>query len=259
MKKIKIFFVTYNSPESLNLTLESCFASSFEKNIVEISIINNHSNFSIKNEFVNKVKVFNNCLRPDFSLGHLSRNWNQAIVNGFKDLKSPDCDILITCQDDAIWNNNWVQDIIDIHEKYTFYCGNWGDMFCSYTPESIKKIGLWDERFCTIQYQEADYFTRANIYNGEKSSINDSKHSRILNKTKEIVKRPNESMTDRSRNSSYFEKLNCNLFKMKWGNRLTWNKKINDISHSMIPSYFYYPYFEKDMENPEEKGYFLGN
>lgn len=258
MKKIKIFFVTYNSSDTLNNTLESCFSANFGKNIVEVTIINNHSNFNIRKEFLDKVKIFNNSLRPDFSLGHLSRNWNQAIINGFKNLNSPDCDILITCQDDAIWNNNWIDDIINIHEKYTFYCGDWGDMICSYMPESIKKIGLWDERFCTIQYQEADYLTRANIYNAEKSSINDVKHSRTLNRTKDIVKRPNELLTDRGRNSALFEKLNFNLFKMKWGNKLTWNEKITDISHSNIPSYFYYPYFEKDMENPEQKGYFLG-
>ena len=56
-----------------------------------------------------------------------------------------------------------------------------GDALQVMTPESIRTIGLYDERFCNIGYQEGDYFQRARILNNEKSSINDFTHLRLLN------------------------------------------------------------------------------
>jgi hypothetical protein len=258
MKNIKLFIVTYRAPEDLDKTLRSCLNGETNKIKLEINIINNHSNFELSDDLFNHVKLHNNVLRPDFSTGHLSRNWNQAILNGFKDMLNPDCDILITCQDDAIWEKDWVDDLLKIHDEYTFYTCNDGDMLCSYTIDSIKKIGLWDERFCNIQFQEADYFLRANLYNAEKSSINDAHHGRTLNQTKCIAKRPNSGqMTPRGNVSNQYHDITKNIFLQKWGEKFRWSEKVTDIQHSKLPSFFYYPYFEKNMECPKEKGYIL--
>ncbi len=96
--KLKIYIVTFDGEKHLNHNLNSLFNSQYFKkeNIhCEVNIINNHSNFNINEKFKNKVSVLHNVLRPDFSTGHLARNWNQAIINGFKNLNNPDCDILI--------------------------------------------------------------------------------------------------------------------------------------------------------------------
>ena len=97
--KIKLFIVTYNNPEDLNLTLKSIFKSidNTNKHNIEINIINNHSNFNINKDYLGFIKILNNVLRPNFSTGHLSRNWNQALILGFENLISTKSDIVITC------------------------------------------------------------------------------------------------------------------------------------------------------------------
>jgi len=173
--KIKQFIATYNNEFQINKCLDSIFNSlnKYELSILEIFIINNHSNLNIHKEYLGKVKILNNELRPDFSTGHLSRTWNQSIINGFKDLKNPDCDILITNHDDTKFVDNYIEKLINYHKTYDFITFGRGDNFISYTVNAVKKIGLWDERFCNIGHHEQDYFLRANKFLKDKS-INDS-------------------------------------------------------------------------------------
>lgn len=256
MKRIKLFIVTYDAKDDLDKTIRTCIDGQIDKVSLEINVINNHSNFHLAEDLSKHIKVFHNTLRPDFSTGHLSRNWNQAIINGFKNIREPDCDILITCQDDAIWDKEWVEKLLMIHEGFDFYTCNNGDMLCSYTVEAIRKIGLWDERFCNIQFQEADYFLRANLYHPNKSSINDSHHGRTLNETLCIAERPNSGqMRPHGSVSNEHHDFSKNLFIQKWGEMFRWTGKVTDIKQSKLPSFFYYPYFEKHMENAKEKGY----
>ena len=88
MKKIKIYIVTYKNDKCLNTNLRSLFCSDLMNYDYEINVINNHSQINIDPKF-KKVKLLNNNLRVDFSTGHLSRNWNQALINGFQDLNNP--------------------------------------------------------------------------------------------------------------------------------------------------------------------------
>ena len=161
--KIKQYIVTYNNSLQINNCLDSIFSklSKEELSILEIYIINNHSNLEINKEYLDNITILNNNLRPDFSTGHLARNWNQAIINGFQNLNNPDCDIVITNQDDTIFKENYINQIIELHKNFDLIQFGWGDNFISYTPNAIKRIGLWDERFCNIGYQEADYLLRA--------------------------------------------------------------------------------------------------
>jgi uncharacterized protein YkvS len=80
--KIKQYIVTYNNKIQINNCLESIFSklSNEELSILDVYIINNHSNLDIDEKYLNRVTILNNDLRPDFSTGHLSRNWNQAII-----------------------------------------------------------------------------------------------------------------------------------------------------------------------------------
>ena len=72
------------------------------------------------NEKFSDVGVIHNSVRADFSTGHLARDWNCAIINGFKSLTNPDCDILVTCQNDTLFNPTWIEQLIEYHKKYCF-------------------------------------------------------------------------------------------------------------------------------------------
>lgn len=235
--KIKLYIVSYNNEVTLNDTLRSLFDSNIYN--TEITIINNHSNFKVSYP----VNVIHNSVRPDFSTGHLARDWNCAIINGFKTLKSPDCEILITCQDDTVFANNWLDQTIEYHKTYNFISAGWGDGFCSYLPEAIMNVGLWDERFNTIEYQEADYFNRQKIFNQEKCSINDFHHNRVHNP---LFKQEEKSFIWRTSDIGTFRKpseYNYALLKSKYGRPLEfYENKSYENKQTIL-----YPYFEKDI------------
>ena len=279
--RIKIYFVTYNEHEALEQTLTSFFDTCDYNKLEEINIINNHSEFNIPDYFVDKVNVYHNVLRPDFSTGHLARNWNQAIVNGFKDLKSPDCDILVTCQNDVIFQPNWLERVQEIHEDYDFFCVGGGDCFCSYTPAAIEKVGIWDERYCGIGYQEADYLLRSVFHNPVKSSINAQMHHRSFNCLPDMISYQENSVCARNRSISQIyhhhsvsiavgHSPSVKVFESKFdvngkGKEITperWGKYILGLHESNESIYsgklltsMLYPYFERDIPNRERKNY----
>lgn len=264
--KIKFYTITYNNSTILNnWILKSLYESNYNKNDVEIYVINNHSNLFIEEKYKSIVTVLDNQLRPDFSTGHLARNYNQAIINGFKSLTNPDCDIVIACQNDNILLPEWQQNIESLLGKYDFLSFGIGDQFQVFTPEGIKKVGLYDERFCNIGYQEADFFLRNLIYNFDRSSINDSSHDRILNPEQLYPITVTECGAHRQElsniESRHFHSFSRNVFHRKWSvNPEYWNieelKKYNGITN--IPNFVYYPYFEKDVYDLAGKNYICG-
>jgi hypothetical protein len=182
MKKIKIYIVTYKRCDILNDTLEKLFTSDFsELENTEVNIINNHTEFTLNDEYLDKVNVIHNRVRPDWSNGNLGENWNQALLDGFRDLNNPDTEYVVTMQNDTVVHENWCANLFQMHKKYNFIVGQFGDNLVSYTAEAVKKIGIWDENFSGIQYKEADYWIRALIFNKEKSCINDTLHGLELN------------------------------------------------------------------------------
>lgn len=251
---ISIYIVTYKDNDALNTNLDSIFSSDDIDNNINVNIINNYSAESliIDKNFTNKIVILNNVLRPNFSTGHLSRNWNQAIINGFENLLQPKNDIVITCQDDMVWDKKWYKKINSIHEFYTFYTCDNGDGLCSYKPNAIKKIGLWDEKFCGITYQEADFFLRALINNKEYSSINDYWHKRTHNTTDIIAKRSTGSDIYREHNGRHaYKEYTYQLFLEKWNNLQPENWNILSLNKNIIPkikNYILYPFFEKDID-----------
>ena len=188
-KNLKIFILTYKAPIDLARNLKTLFESNALFEDIEVNIINNHSDiFEVPEEYKNRVIIHNQTLRANWGCGTPARDWNQAMVLGFKNLNDPDCNQIILCQDDAVWDSDWKQRLDHIHRRYDFYQCSWGDCFISVLPSAIKKIGLFDERMCTLGYYEGDFLLRAWIYNRDTSSINDYHHKRILNPTEEIVK-----------------------------------------------------------------------
>ena len=247
---ISIFIVTYNNPLILEKNLESLFAADLNGHQVSINIINNHTNFYLHPKF-ESIKVLHNQTRPDFSTGHLSRNWNQAIINGFQNLARPACDILITSQDDVTWQPNFINCVLQNTEQYSFISVGSGDAVCIYKPEAIKRIGIWDEHFCNIGHQEGDYFLRARIYNRLKSSINDHFHRRVLNPIEnEIINNDQsgfERKEDHHMKSMQYHHISEKYFLHKWNNfsPVHWPKLEDEFpKHPKIKNFMLYPYFE---------------
>lgn len=278
MKNVKIFIVTYKRPEVLNKTLDALFNRT-DFNLIpdtEVNIINNHSDFSLDDEFKQKVNVIHNNARPDWDTGNLARNWNQALVHGFKDLNNPDCKILTTMQNDIDLSPKWASNLLKMHKKYTFITGQLGDNIVSYRPEAVKRIGLWDERFITPANKEADYYIRAMILNREKSLINDKIHGRILNNSEALEldtsnyqggepEWRNEKSSDNSKEGWYHT---SQIFYWKWkdtwkeqpsyyGWLTRWSKEFinNPPSLPKVPNFIQYYYFEKDVETLERQNY----
>jgi hypothetical protein len=260
---IKHYIVTYNNNEVLNTALQSLIPTlkSYDKSQYKLFIINNHTNFSISEYFVDKVEVLHNQTRPDFSTGHLTRNWNQAIINGFVDLNNPNCDIVITSQNDTTFTENFLERVLEAHKSYDVVQLGAGDSYMSYTPEAIKKVGLWDERFCNIGYQESDYFFRSFLYNRDKVSINDFYHGRLHNQlsengiTTEVFKSGHLRGEPSHLESLKYHKYQLMMYLHKWHHvsddinktSLYWHdlKSFSELKPK-VPSYIYYPYFEKD-------------
>ena len=259
--KIRQFIVTYNNQFQINKCLKSIFSSlsDSELSILEIFIINNHSNFHIDEQFLHKIKILDNSLRPDFSKGHLSRNWNQSIINGFENLNNPTCDIVITCQDDTEFKKNYITNLVEHHKKYDFIEFGYGDNFISYTPNAIKRVGLWDERFCNIGHQETDYFIRVVKFLKNKASINDVsvhliKLNEIDNNIINITPTGNSRGEIYNRESINYHHYSLHILFKKW-NLTTHpafieNKTIDTILEyeQILENYMYYPYFEKDID-----------
>lgn len=266
--KIKVFITTYKNEDFLRNNVESLIASDLMNYDNEINVINNFTDSFESEDFLKsrKVRVFHNVLRPDFSTGHLSRNWNQSIINGFKDLRHPDCDILVLCQDDNVFQKEWCSNLIEVHKKYDFLTMGGGDQFHSYLPEHIRKVGLWDERFCNIGYQEADFFIRSYLYNKDRSSINDPKHKRVHNAVDNFYITLDDHLIggmrgdESHRKSLQYHSISKSILMEKWGDfECNWTEeRLNKLpKNSLVKNYIYYPYFEKDIYDLSSKGYVL--
>lgn len=297
MKKLKIYIVTYKRSNVLNDTLEKIFKSDFSQvPNTEVNIINNHTEFKLDSQFKDKVNVLHNVLRPDWSNGNLAENWNQALLNGFKNLNKPDCEYLVTMQNDTSVHSDWCSNLFKMHKKYNFIVGKFGDNLVSYTATAVKRIGIWDENFFGVQYKEADYWLRALIFNKEKSCINDILHGIELNNTdaleldtvadrlfikedgfrgEKTIKRraddPEHQEIWKTRSGIYKEyawKYFCSKWSDTWirePEKSQWLKAwpielINnppDITKSKLKTIIKYLYFEKDIENLKDKNYLL--
>lgn len=298
MKKMKVYILTYKRNDMLNDTLTKLFNSDFA-NVAntEVNIINNHTNISINPAFKDKVNILNNVLRPNWSNGNMSENWNQALINGFVDLNKPDCEYLVTLQNDTAVHPNWYSNLMELHKKYNFVVGRYGDNLVSYTPEAVKKIGIWDENFASTVYKEADYWIRALIFNKEKSFINDTLHGLELNNENpleldtsedrnfllesnttgdEVLKRkaddPEHQAIWNAGRGGMYKAFAWKYFNEKWSN--TWKsqpekvgwikywsqefiKDPPDIKKSNVKIFIKYPYFEKDIESLHLKNYLV--
>ena len=88
--RIKVYIVTYRNDNALNQCLCHLYESDAVNYDLSTHIVNNYGilrDINIDNE---KIYVINNQTRPDWSHGHLGRNWNECLIDGFRDLNNPD-------------------------------------------------------------------------------------------------------------------------------------------------------------------------
>lgn len=185
MKKIWVTIVTYNNSQRLNENVEGLLASDLVtsgKYDWYIEAINNHSNFYLRPEFEKMVKVHHNTVRPDWAYeGFLSRDYNSALIRGFKNLKAPINDCVIILQDDVVVKPNFMEKLEAARNLgIVFVMSGNGDSFNAFFPEAVRKVGLYDERFSS-GFHEGDYALRAIQKLGTKCSIGDFGHGRVWN------------------------------------------------------------------------------
>lgn len=255
---INLYIVTFRNHTGLHECLSSLHETVIPPHVtLNINVINNHSDFIIGEQFKN-INVMHNTLRPDFSTGHLSRSWNQAIMHGFKNLLNPKSQIVVACQVDTIFNEDWLKTLIDLHSKYSFVSAGWGDAFLSFTVEGIRNIGLFDERFCNIVHQECDYFTRALIFNRNKSSINDFHHNKVLNPFLTsvddgsfITRKNNDPSITWNSTVECHEHITNFLLNKYHGDPRNWD--LNNPPQLIKKLILFYPYFEFDIIDVKSK------
>jgi len=279
-KNIKLYILTYNNETYLNTGLDSLFSSDLSKHNFSVYVINNHPNFNLHTEFTSRVSVLHNNLKPDFGIAYCSREWNFAIIDGFGDLNNPACDIVMHAQDDTLYSTDWVDKMLTGHYVYNMdllVVGS-GDQLTSHTPTSVKRVGLWDERFSMHACVEADYMLRGILYLKERVSICDTGHNNDyltnpLPYYTEIVGRPR--ITDReapsfrreieARRRSRYCALTEMIFLDKWGfsydSCRPLNRFLNSSAESPSPNktYSFYPYFEDAIETLREQNYVFPN
>ena len=274
--RIKLYIVTYKNDYILEKNLDSLASSDFLDFDNSVHIINNHSDLNIDTEkwasIFKEFVIINNSVRPDMSAGHISRDWNCAIIDGFKDLDNPECDIVAACQNDTVFLSNWASYIKDLHlrenNNYDFLQFGGGDNYMSWTPNGVKRIGLWDERFCALSHQEGDYFLRARLYHPDGASINDNRKSRVnkgwpphighhrehnplKNKVVDI------SFTHHVSNHTHHQHArnkrivgtSVKIFKSKWGTIASGRWDTEEYPDTpLIDSYITYPWFECNID-----------
>lgn len=259
MVKVRIFVVTYkNNPILNDWALKFLTESDISCAETEIFVIGNHSEDQIDEKYQDRVTFIPNHLRPDFSTGHLARNWNQALMLGFGQLFAPQADIVVCMQNDTKVKDNWLSTLLEYHQTYDFYTCGQGDQFHSYTSTGVRALGLWDERFCNIQCQEFDYFYRALRAIPDKVSINDEIHKDRHHPLPSII---HSTLTgyqryegDHVRSTRYYL-IASNMFLKKWGNH-GWN--IHNIPRDgpcYAPQHMLYPYFEEHCDRSTNNGY----
>jgi|JI10StandDraft_1071094.scaffolds.fasta_scaffold594131_2 hypothetical protein len=253
--KIHVFAVRYR--EDIKPFLDNYYT--FDDESIKLTIINNHGVLEREHYQEYNYEIINNSLRPDFSTGHLARNWNQAIINGFQNLNNPSVDYVVCVQIDSILSKDWHKNLISLltqNPSLEYACLGMGDEFQVFTPAIVKKVGLYDERYCNIGYQEADYFLRVLNRSPETALINDVHHGRIINGLKisseqfaNIVVYEDYKVTnDDHYKSMAHHSVSLGIFRYKWGN-VRPEHWINTDVDTTCKEFRYYPYFEKDINS----------
>ena len=279
-RQIRVFIVIYKDLKNLQRLLLSIAHSDLLKHTHEVVVINNYGclkdlieRIRAENSRLN-LRIIDNSVRPDFATGHLARDWNTALIQGFKDLDDPISDVVVLMQGDTNVKASWASTLWDHHinQNFSFLQAGAGDEIHSYTAEAVRDIGIWDERFCGIGFQEADYFFRAKCSNVN-IMLNDYHHGRWVHAKDTLsdqVLGPGRSL---GVNSSPEEHHRANagggfhigrhFLHVKFDTHGHYHafegcpiaQRYEHCSDPLVPTFMFYPYFEKKIRDLEKKKY----
>jgi hypothetical protein len=123
-----------------------------------INIIVNHSSVTLDNfsdDIKPRIKIWNNAMRHDTSVGPSNKNYNQAYVHTFLSGKR----YCMVSHDNIFVAPGWV-DLIK-NTNYDLYLAPQGDQVHLMTREGLNFFGWWDERYATQGHNELDFIVRA--------------------------------------------------------------------------------------------------
>ena len=287
---IRVFVVTYNSDDDVFKCLDSILGSDITTMKHEVVVLNNFGYLArrMPKRFHGRVIVLDNPRRPDWSTGHLARDWNQCLVNGFQDLDAPRAKMVVCMQADNEVAPAFATTLQILHKKFMFINAGIGDAFCSYTPEAVKTIGLYDERYSNIGWQDFDYLFQAIMHAGPAICCMEKTitYDKYLEQAFPCGRQPSgqlHTLLSKVR-SGYLEKKASHsashafhyysetVFREKWpmlskpgmraGEFANWGftsaKQVKAYSlkrlSPAIPSFILYPYFEKNVNNSRRLG-----
>lgn len=213
---IKVYIVTYKKTEVLNRNLKSLWSSTSNLSSLFVTVLSNHPEIYIEDS--NKrdnLRVLLNTTRAPHAWGYLSRDWNYGIIDCYKTWRNPDgIKWCVLAQNDVEWVDGWDEFLLKNH-RFDLITQPRGDQCIALNIEAVKKIGFFDERFCTLGFQEIDYFIRAVSKIPDKVSINDD-FAFSHNPIGEVITKYAKSAGDEVHHPTKFHKFLFNLFLTKW-------------------------------------------
>lgn len=172
--KIRVYIVTYRRDDVLNLNLRTLWAGARHPEHLEVTIISNHPQVEVAEENRRpNLRILINATRHANSWGYLARDWNFAIIDAFKTWENPDgVDWCVLAQNDVEWLPGWdtwlagSKDLDLISQPV-------GDAVVALNIEAVRRVGLFDERFCTLHFHDIDFLNRAAVALRERAGIFD--------------------------------------------------------------------------------------
>ena len=278
VRQMRVFVVTYKKHSAALQLVHTLLESDLPSMTFEITIICNWGTFVFPPEppfstHVGSLSVISNAIRSSASWGHLAREWNAALLHGFGSLRAPQSDVVVMMHGDAVLPPGmpWASEIYDEHMQLNgslFLQMGRGDMFMSTTAEGVRVIGTWDEHFCDVGAQEADYMLRAVKHGFDRVRINDVQHQRFHRPWyRNLFRDWSDDWGTRDRHPSdgktNYHAISSNYFGVKWprvpkgggawGTDTSWLKTVEPA----VRMQYLYPFFERYIEDPVAKGYQL--
>ena len=175
--KIRLYIVTFKRNEVLNENLRSLWASTPPGSLQQVTVLANHPSVAIDPENQrDNLRVVLNQPRMPFAWGNLSKDWNYALLDGFRAWNNPDnVDWVILAQNNIVWRPGWLDELAK-HTRLQFISQPTGDQVLAFRIGAVRRVGFFDERFATLHFHEVDYFNRAALQLGHEASINDDHH-----------------------------------------------------------------------------------
>jgi hypothetical protein len=168
---IAVYVVTYRKPEVLAANLRSLYAGMAGPDRVRVTVLSNHPDVEIPAD-VPAPRVVINSTRSPNAWGYLARDWNWALMDGFGTWRGSDIGWCVLAQNDVEWLPDWESRLRAVR-GIDFFSQPRGDQAMAFTIRAVREVGLFDERFCTLHFQEQDYFARAMLVLGERASLTD--------------------------------------------------------------------------------------